>query len=345
MTEDTNDISKTTQALSDGMIRQALTTAETAALVAELGKREGYRVLHELSPLPLHHCGPHDGLRCAIVVDTETTGLVMPGTEPLGTANSDVVSLAMVAVAYDPADGDIKGSIGRFHRYREPSHPIPSAATAIHGITDTMVKGCRITDMDVAEFIALCAASVQDGVTFGSRDEAKLPLIIAHNAGFDRRLLEHHFPSIFPDLPWACSQSQLPWSVHGYEGTKLFYLAFKAAFYYGQRHSALADADAVVELLRQSLGGRYAMSMLREASQQSTHRLSVVTRYDPNAIAALKERGYRWNAGGGAQPKSWSWQGDADALACEIDFLDQANFGEVRDVRSVNCFDRFSRRA
>jgi DNA polymerase-3 subunit epsilon len=343
MTNDTNDISRTTQLLSEGAIRQALTRAETAALVAELEKRDGYRVLHELSPLPLHRCGPHDGLRCAIVVDTESTGLVMPGTP--GAVASELVSMAMVAIAYDPADGDIKGAVGRLHRYREPAHPIPPAATAIHGITDAMVKGCRITDTDVAEFIALCASSVQDGVVFGSRDEARLPLIIAHNASFDRQLLEHHFPTIFPDLPWACSQSQVPWSDHGYEGTKLFYLAFKAAFYYGQRHSALADADAVVELLRQKLGGKYAMSMLRDASQQSTHRLSVVTRYDPAIIAALKERGYRWNASGGTQPKSWSWQGDDDALTEEIKFLDQAGFGEVRDVRYVDCFDRFSRGA
>ena len=329
-------------AFNQDIIQKALTEAEAVALVAELEKREGFRVLQELKPLPLHRCGPCNALRCAIVVDTESTGLVMPGTP--GAVPSEMVSLAMVAIAFDPTDGDIKGAIGRFHRFQEPSHPIPLAATKVHGITDDMVKGARITDQDVAEFIALSAASVQDDVVFGSRDEAKLPLIVAHNASFDRQLLEYHFPTIFPDLPWACSQSQIPWSEHGYEGTKLFYLAFKAAFYFGQRHSALADADAVVELLRQLLGDRKAMSVLREAAQKPVHRLSIVTRYDPAIIAALKERGYRWNAGGGLA-KAWSWQGDDEGLADEIKFLDQAGFGETRDIKTLGCFDRFSRRA
>ena len=123
---------------------------------------------------------------------------------------SEVVAIGMVAIAYDPANGDIKGAIGRFHKLREPSHLIPQAATNIHGITNEDVRGCTITAAEIAEWIAMTTAAVQDDVEFGSRDEKKLPLIVAHNAGFDRLMVEALFPNIFPHLPWACSHRQVP---------------------------------------------------------------------------------------------------------------------------------------
>ena len=225
---------------------------------------------------------------------------------------SEVVSIGMVAVAYDPADGDIKGAIGRFHKLREPSHPIPEAATKIHGITNEDVRGCIITAGEVATWIAETTAAVQDGVVFGSRDETRLPLIIAHNATYDRNLLEALFPEVFAHLPWACSHTQVPWADHGYEGTKLAYLAMHAGLFYGARHSALADADAVV-VLRQRLAERYAMALLREAARKDTSRLYVTTSYNPKTIADLKARGYRWSSGEAGRPRAWYW-GRTDSM-------------------------------
>ena len=178
------------------------------------------------------------------------------------------------------------------------------AATKIHGITNEDVRGCTITAAEIAEWIALTTAAVQDGVEFGSCNEDKLPLIAAHNAGFDRPMVEALFPEIFAHLPWACSHTQVPWADHGYEGTKLAYLAMHAGLFYDARHSALADADAVVELLRQRLGERSAMAILRDAARQDTSRIYVTTSYDPKIIAELKARGYRWSPGDVGPPAS-----------------------------------------
>ena len=319
-----------------------LSAAEIAELVTRLEATGDHRVLRRLVPLPLHRCGKNDGLRCAIVADTETTGTMLPGTEPAGTAPSEIVALGMVAFAYDPVDGEIKGSIGRFHAYREPSHKIPPAATKIHGITDDDVRGRRIDQHEVATFIAMSAASVQDRVVFGSRDEDRLPLIIAHNAKFDRHVMEHHFPNVVTDLPWACSQTQVPWSEHGYEGVKLFYLGVHAGFFYGARHSALADADAVVELLRQKLGGRTAMARLREAARQDTTRIYVTTSYNADVIVHLKARGYRWSPGDQGRPRAWFWEG-ANGADVELAHLKEVGHKNIEPVR-LDCFDRFSRR-
>ena len=48
-------------------------------------------------------------------------------------------------------------------------------------------------------------------------------LVVAHNAGFDRRFLER-LSDTFLALPWACSMTQIDWAAEGYEGTKLAYL-------------------------------------------------------------------------------------------------------------------------
>ena len=318
------------------------TTAELAALVATLEATGDYRVLQRLVPLPLLRGQSRPGLRCAIILDTETTGLVLPGSKG-DMPPSEVVSIGMVAVAYDPADGDIKGAIGRFHKLREPSHPIPEAATKIHGITNEDVRGCTITAIEIAEWIALTTAAVQDNVQFGSRDEEKLPLIAAHHAAFDRPMVEALFPDIFPQLPWACSHTQVPWADHGYEGTKLCYLAMHAGLFYGSRHSALADADAVVELLRQCLGERSALSLLRDAARQDTYRIYVTTPYDPKTIADFKARGYRWSPGESGCPRAWYWEG-AEGLDAELGFLDAEGFRRI-EVKSIDAFDRFSWRS
>ena len=322
--------------------KKALTGAELAKLVEQLEATGDFRVLKRLVPLPLLRGQSRSGLRCAIILDTETTGLLLP-TSSGDMPPSEVVSIGMVAVAYDPVDGDIKGAIGRFHKLREPSHPIPEAATKIHGITNEDVRGCTITAVEVADWIALTTAAVQDDIQFGSRDEEKLPLIVAHNAGFDRPMVEALCPDIFPHLPWACSHKQVPWSDHGFEGTKLAYLAMHAGLFYGARHSALADADAVVELLRQRLGERSAMAILREAARQDTSRLYVTTSYDPRTIADLKARGYRWSPGETGRPRAWFWEG-AEGLGAEREYLEAARLRQIEIVR-IDAFDRFSRRS
>ena len=96
----------------DEAARAPRTKAEVDALVAALEQTGDHQVLRRLTPRPLHRCGPNDGLRCAIVVDTETTGHVLSGGAGDVVA-PEIVSFAMVAVAYNPADGAIKGGVGR----------------------------------------------------------------------------------------------------------------------------------------------------------------------------------------------------------------------------------------
>jgi DNA polymerase-3 subunit epsilon len=62
-----------------------------------------------------------------VVIDTETTGVV-PGVD-------DVVQLG---IARFPSDRELLPSVGSW--LVNPGRPIPPEATAIHGITDDMVR-------------------------------------------------------------------------------------------------------------------------------------------------------------------------------------------------------------
>jgi uncharacterized protein YcbX len=68
-------------------------------------------------------------------------------------------------------DGKIFEVRPAFHRFREPSNPIPPEITALTGITAEMVAGQSIDPAEVADFASGSA------------------LVVAHNAAFDRRFL------------------------------------------------------------------------------------------------------------------------------------------------------------
>jgi DNA polymerase-3 subunit epsilon len=113
-----------------------------------------------------------------VFVDTETTGLDLDRDE--------VIELALLAFDYDRATGRILRvrTNHALSAFRQPSIPTPAASTRVHGITDAQVAGHVIDPEQVRSAI----------------DDAHL--IIAHNAAFDRPMVEKHWP-IFENKHWA----------------------------------------------------------------------------------------------------------------------------------------------
>jgi DNA polymerase-3 subunit epsilon len=164
-----------------------------------------------------------------------------------------------------------------FDGLEDPGVPIPASSTAIHGITDEMVAGQRIDDATVL--------SLLDGVG----------LVIAHNAGFDRKFLEPRLP-VFADLPWACSWAEVPWSDAGIESSKLEYLAYRYGFFF-EGHRAEIDCRALLEVLRRPLGktGFTGLKVLLESARAPSFRLwALNSPFESKDV--LKKRGYWWEA-------------------------------------------------
>lgn len=210
---------------------------------------------------------PDVPLRTAAVVDVETTGLD-PATEK-------VIELAVRRFRYDP-DGHIV-EIGRSWCWREdPGMALPEDIVRITGITDQDLIGRRIDDR-----IAIDVISSAD-------------VVIAHNAAFDRPMVEKRLPSL-PAMQWACSCREIDWTAAGFEGRSLGWLCAQAGWFY-EAHRAEGDVDALIQLLRhERTDGRPLLYELDGSSSRDSFLVEAIGSAFQTKDA-LRMRGYRWEA-------------------------------------------------
>jgi DNA polymerase-3 subunit epsilon len=171
-------------------------------------------------------------------------------------------------------------------------------------------------------------------------------LVVAHNAGFDRRFCERLFP-VFAEKPWACSLCEVDWKKEGFEGARLSQLANAYGLFF-DGHRALHDCEAAVELLSRPLprSGRSAFSVLLESARTSRYRIRAAG--TPFALRErLKLRGYRWDAGDRAGRGAWWTEVVEEDLEAERRFLRDEIYRApvVVDARLLTAFERYSDRS
>ncbi len=293
--------------------------ADHEAMAAALEATGDYRILRRLKPRSIVNPLP-EGTKTwlGIMLDTETTGL-----DP---TIDEIIELAMVPFTYG-RDGTIYEVHEPFERLRAPSKPIPPEVTALTGINDDMVAGHAIDLDEVAAFVAPAA------------------LVVAHNAGFDRKFVER-LSDVFAAKAWACSQSQIAWAKEGFEGTKLGYVLAGCGLYHGA-HRAVDDCWAAIEILARPLpkSGVPAMAKLLEAARAGTCRVwATGAPYDLKD--SLKARGYKWHDGSGGRVKAWFTDVAEDKLEAELAFLHGNIYQRDVDVpvTRIEAYDRFSER-
>ena len=278
-----------------------------------------YRVLRKLAPrLPVLGIADEE-TKLGLYVDTEATGL--------DTTRDEIIELAMVPFRFTP-DGTVIRVLPAFNRLREPSIPISAEITEITGITNEMVAGCAIDPNEVIAF---------------TRDA---DLIVAHNAAYDRKMLERFAPEAFEHKCWACSMSEVPWREQGFEGTKLGYLATQFGFFY-DKHRAVSDCLAAIELLASKMpkSGRTALDHMLEAARKPSFRIWAT--YAPYELKdVLKARKYRWNDGSDGFPKAWHIDVDEGLREAEIEFLRAEIYQHEAEIFAtrITAYERFSSR-
>lgn len=291
---------------------------DLAALATLLDASDDYRVLRRLHPPEAYQADDGTPTKTAIFLDVETTGLEA--------GRHEIIELAMVPFTY-AQDGRIFKIGEAFQALREPAHPIPPEVTAITGIDDAMVAGKTIDPADVAAFIE------------------KADLIIAHNAGFDRRFMEI-FCEDFVHKPWACSMSQVDWQAEGFETLKLSFLAATAGFFY-DKHRAVHDCHAAIELLARPLpkSGQRAMAQLLDKARAPSWRIwASQAPFEMKDV--LRQRGYRWNADGVGATKAWTIDVPDARKEEECRFLQEEIYGRPQAIncRKIDAYERFSAR-
>ncbi len=278
-----------------------------------------YRVLRKLDAPRFVTAAPVGQVRQGIILDLETTGLDAKVDE--------IIEIGMVPFTYD-VGGQIVSVGAPFSRLRQPSKPIPPEITMVTGITNAMVEGDVIDPTEIETFIANAA------------------LIIAHNAGFDRRFAERFCPA-FANKAWACSYTQIDWKAAGHESGKLAFLAAACGFFY-DGHRAHHDCLATLEILASPLlgtDGSGFQALLASARKTTVRIWAENSPFDLKD--ALKARGYRWNSDPGPSPKAWWIDVDEADKDGELSFLQSEIYrGEVHlPTRRITAFERFSDRA
>lgn len=295
-----------------------MTPSDMTNAVRMLEEHDDYRVLRRLVERPLLHSMP-EGAKKAVVVDVEATGA--------DCARDEIIEIGMVAFAYTP-EGEILGILGVYSCFDQPKTSITAEITALTGIDNSMVEGCAIDAADVEAFIA------------------DADLVIAHNADYDRKMVERRWPA-FVAKCWACTMSEIDWKAEGFEGMKLGLLLLQSGrFHTG--HRATSDCHAVIELLSNKMprSGRTGMALLIERARRARIRISAVgTPFESKD--ELKRRGYRWTGEEREPHKAWQMDVLPEHAEAEMAFLrDSIYRGRREPVHSrVTAYERFSNRA
>ena len=197
-----------------------------------------------------------------LVVDTETTGL-------------DFATCEVIEVDQDT--GEIGAVLGSYGGLEEPKVAITPENSAIHGITNDMVKGQQF---DETALKALCSQAA---------------LFVAHNAAFDKPFMLRRFPWLEKSI-WACTFRELPWTQENYSGRKLEYLLSDCGYFHGA-HRAVEDCNALVHVLAQPLkiSQRMPFQVLFDSANESIYQIAALKApFEKKDF--LKSKGFRWNA-------------------------------------------------
>lgn len=253
---------------------------------------EDYRLLkrvpwtHAAASFPMVITEAAGNVSPFVWLDTETTGL---------DANKDkVIELGLVKGFVDP-EGRVTGITARVSLYEDPGFPLPPLITDLTGITDAMVRGKTMDSLQVS----------------GWFDDD--PIVVAHNAGFDRAFFEARFPGL-DQLRWACSIKDIPWKRLGFESSKLEYLLLKQGYFY-EGHRASTDALATAYLMH--VVPDAAKYLIEAERGVRVHIEAVGCPFDSKD--SLKARGYRWNP----DKRVWHTEIDETYLDEESAYLSQ----------------------
>jgi DNA polymerase-3 subunit epsilon len=294
-----------------------LTTLEQWAQALE--QHPDYRVLrrlvprHQYDPVP-----PGTRLVRGVVLDTETTGLL--------SGQDKVIELGMVLFEFDPVTGCVHRALEVFDELEDPGFPIPPEVTAVHHITDEMVRGKRINDQQVEAFL---------------RD---VHVVVAHNAAFDRPFVENRWP-VFETLDWSCSIKDVPWKEEGFGSAKLEFLLQTQGLFY-EAHRAETDCWALLELLSRRLPQRQQpvlLTLLESLNQAQFKLYALGSPFESKDL--LKMRGYRW----APELKCWTrLLTSEDLVQEEKAWLRRRVYGERKaavEVESLGGRVRYSQRS
>ena len=270
--------------------------------------------------LPEKYNDPSGGeIKKGIVLDVEATGLSI--------GHDDVIQLALLPFDYEVSSGKILNihKEDAFDGLREPRIPISKEASLVTGITNEMVINKKIDSKEVEKII-------------NSSD-----LIVAHNASYDRPMVEQHW-DCFKNISWACTFKSIDWLEEGFSSAKLELLGMNYGWFY-DGHDAFNDCEACLALLSETLPkkDKTVFSVLREyASIPSFLIKAIDAPYSKRNI--LRRRGYKWRPADLLNGKVW-WT-ETNDYEEEVKWLNEEIYNREINIpiKRITALNRYSDR-
>ena len=281
-------------------------------LIQTLEQTGDYRIFRRYQKPDSYHYASKDIPRLAAFIDVETTGLDWQ--------KDKIIEFAAAIFEFDPK-GRIYRIVGEYQAFEDPKRPLSQDIIELTGISDDMLEGQRF---DESELLASF-----DGVA----------LIIAHNAGFDRRFVEKRFPQL-ADKAWACSINDVDWRAEGLSSAKLELLAYHYKFFFNG-HRALDDCLASVHILAQDLPASEGLVLKKLLANARKTTIKIEAKNAPfESKDVLKARGYRWNG----NKKTWWTNIPEDAHAAEMNFLSESVYHYPVNFsgKKLSAYERYS---
>ncbi len=215
-----------------------------------------------------------------VIIDTETTGV-----DP---RKHKIIELALVKVRYSPGLGRVTSIEQVYDELEDPGEKLHPDIVAITGLTDADLAGHRIDDGEVCSILA------------------GAPLMVAHNAAFDRPMFEKRFAGVgsLDRLPWACSCREINWNrLDGRVSSYRLPLIASAVGYFYDAHRAAVDCLALLWLLSVVQGA--LAELLANADRTSYVIRALGAPYEVKDL--LRERSYRWYDNSTRDARSGAW--------------------------------------
>ena len=279
-----------------------------------LNQSPQYRVITKYNKPEFYNLSADIPKKIGVFLDIEATGLSF--------TEDRLIELGMVKFEYS-LDGRIFRILEEFNGYQDPGRTISTFITELTGINDDMVKGQKIDESAVAEYLE------------------NVDLIIAHNAIFDRSFFEITFPNIKPKA-WACSMYDVNWNQEKIESHKLEYIAYKYNFFY-EGHRAIIDCLAGIHILSQELYNSKQLvfkQLLNNAMQPRFKLWAQNSAYAHKDL--LRTRKYRWDTHPAHGFKAWSIELSESQVEDEINYLKTEIYNSQMNI-PVDIFDAYSR--
>ena len=211
---------------------------------------------------------PEKRIRKLVILDTETTGI---------DNSAELIELAFCVCSYDVRTRTVLSIDCCFDAFSKPEKPISKEVSELTHITNEMLPAKKLVYDDFKEYLP------------------EKCLVVAHNANFDRRILEKTYPYVLADLSWADSMTEIDWRAKGFNGKGLEMLLVQAGYWY-DAHRAINDVLALLWLIMQT--GTLA-ELCNNASKVSLEVRLSVSYAEKDSVKAL---GFRFRG----EDKTWS---------------------------------------